>query len=307
MDNLTHTFVGLALAETGLKRRTALGTATLAIGANFPDIDVIAVPLGKGFEWRRGSTHGFLALAVLPFVLAGIMWLSDRYIRRRNNHDATPADFRQLVILSVISIATHPILDFMNEYGMRWLMPFVDRWYYGDGLYIVDIWLLAALVIGVFWSRRDRITGPARFALGGLALYTTAMLMITGVGRQQVAQRFPGKRIMVTPSVGTMWSPIVPVPWRRNVLIEDDTLYRFASYSLFDSVRLEPSALLKGDGDPAVALARQAPEAQGFLGWARFPLYRVTRDASGTVVRIADARYSGDAATGWASVEVRLP
>ena len=40
--------VGAALAEAGLKRRTPLASATLMIGANFPDIDVVAVPLGMG-------------------------------------------------------------------------------------------------------------------------------------------------------------------------------------------------------------------------------------------------------------------
>src|SRR5882672_6520881 len=133
MDNLTHTLVGAALAEAGLKRRTALGAATLMIGANFPDIDVVAVPLGVGIEVRRGVTHGFLALAILPFVLAGIMLLWDRHVRRRRLPDAAPAEFRQLTILAAVAIATHPTLDFMNTYGMRWLMPFVDKWYYADG------------------------------------------------------------------------------------------------------------------------------------------------------------------------------
>lgn len=303
MDNLTHTFVGLALAESGLKRRTALGTATLAIGANFPDIDVIAVPLGRGFEWRRGATHGFLALAVLPFALAGIMWLADKYLRRRQDPSATPAVFRQLAILSAIAIATHPTLDFMNEYGMRWLMPFVDKWFYADGLYIVDVWLLMVLVAGVLLSRYTTRTLPARLALGVLATYTTIMLVITGMGRDRVAEVAPGQRFMVTPS----GPPVTYVPWVRQVLIEDESAYRFGWYSPFEGLQLGTSTMAKGDRDPAVALARRAPEVQGFLRWARFPFYRVIRDGNTTIVRIADARYAGDAATGWASIEVRLP
>src|SRR5438093_13549123 len=108
MDNLTHSLVGLALAESGLKRRTSLATATLMIGANFPDIDVIAVPLGVGIQWRRGITHGFLALAILPFVLAGIMTLWDRGVRRRRNPASAPARYRELLVLSAIAMATHP-------------------------------------------------------------------------------------------------------------------------------------------------------------------------------------------------------
>jgi inner membrane protein len=307
VDNLTHTLVGAALGEAGLKKRTALGMATLMIGANFPDVDVIAVPLGRGLEWRRGATHGFLALALLPFVLAWIMALYDRRVRRRRDPSLPAADYRQLVILSAISIATHPTLDFMNEYGMRWLMPFVDKWFYADGLFIIDIWLLAALILGVAWSRRERTTRPAKAALAFLAIYTTANLLITASGRARVTAEYPNRRIMVAPSVGTALSPILPVPWRRDVLIEEDTLYRFGSYTLFGAVELSPSILRKGDTDPAVALARRTPQARTFLHWARFPLYRVYPGGDVRVVRIADARYSGDGATGWASVEVRLP
>ena len=39
------------------------------IGANFPDIDVIAVPLGDSLTWRRGITHGFLALTILLYLV----------------------------------------------------------------------------------------------------------------------------------------------------------------------------------------------------------------------------------------------
>src|SRR5437867_3457187 len=47
MDPICHTLVGLCLADSGLKRRTALGTATLVIAANLPDVDVLALFLGQ--------------------------------------------------------------------------------------------------------------------------------------------------------------------------------------------------------------------------------------------------------------------
>ena len=157
MDNLTHTLVGAALSQAGLKRRTALASATLMIGANFPDIDVIAVPLGDSLTWRRGATHGFLALAILPFVLAWLMQWYDRGVRLRRNPAAAPADFRQLLLLSAISISTHPTLDFMNTYGVRLLMPFDGTWFYGDALFIIDPWVWLALG-GVLFLRHSRST-----------------------------------------------------------------------------------------------------------------------------------------------------
>jgi len=296
MDNITHTLVGAALAEAGLKRRTALGAATLMIGANFPDIDVIAVPLGMGIEWRRGTTHGFLALAVLPFVLAGIMLLWDRRVRLRRNPGATPADARQLLLLSAIAIATHPTLDFMNTYGIRWLMPFRDQWFYADGLFIIDFWILVGLALAVFWSRREKSPRPARVALAGLATYVVMMLAVTSAGRARVASEFPGRRFMVEPN-GI-------VPWRRDITLEVDDGYRFGTYRLGRPLFLPGNLLPKGDEDPAARAARQVPKVQRFLRWARFPVYEVRRQGGQTEVRVGDARYEG---ANWASVTVRLP
>ena len=96
MDNLCHTLVGAALAEAGLGKKTALGSATLMIAANLPDIDVLAIPLGHSLGFRRGITHGVPALIVLPFVLTAVMigW------QRWRKPDAVPPSARWLLILS---------------------------------------------------------------------------------------------------------------------------------------------------------------------------------------------------------------
>lgn len=296
MDNITHTLVGACLAEAGLKRRTPLGAATLMIGANFPDVDVIAVPLGVGLEWRRGVTHGFLALAILPFVLAAIMSFWDRSVRRRRHPDAPRAVYRELLLLSAVAIATHPTLDFMNTYGMRWLMPFVDRWYYADGLFIVDFWLLVALTIGVVFSRRSASSAPARGALAFVAIYTAAMLAITGIGRARVAAEYPGRRLLVEPNA--------VLPWKRDVLLEEAAGYRFGSVSLAGSVWIAPQMVPKYDNVIAVMRAREHPQVRRFLRWARFPMYRLVQRDGRTEVWVSDARYDG---AEWASVRVTLP
>src|SRR5918999_2998792 len=192
MDNVCHTLVGAALAEAGLKRRTALGAATLMIGANFPDIDVLAVPFGHSVDFRRGWTHGVLALVVLPFVLTAMMLAWDRWIAApravRHGIERPRAGVpRELLLLSAISVLTHPTLDWMNEYGMRWLMPFSGRWFYGDMLFILDPWLWAALGLGVALARRAGAR-PARAALAASAAYVVAMVAL-GAASRRVARR----------------------------------------------------------------------------------------------------------------------
>jgi inner membrane protein len=299
VDNLTHTLVGAALAEAGLKKRTALGYATLMIGANFPDIDIVFAFIGKNFEGRRGITHGFPALILLPFVLAGLMWLWDSQVRRRRDETLPAADYRQLALLAALSIWTHPTLDFMNTYGMRWLMPFVDKWFYADGMFIVDPWFMITLALGVIFSRRLKNVDAARAALAAAGTYVIVMLCITTMGRAKVFAMVGPTRFMVQPTPG--------IPWKRGILVEERLAYRFGTYTAFGQAQLSDVTIAKGEDDPSVGAARETAKAQTFLKWARFPFYRVVRDASGTTVRIADARYSGDDARGWAAVEVHIP
>jgi len=301
MDNLCHTLVGAALAQSGLKRRTGLGTATLMIGANFPDIDVIAVPLGRATEFRRGWTHGVLALVVLPFVLTVLMIAWDRYRRRHGDATRPPVIPRELLLLSALSILTHPMLDWMNSYGMRWLMPFDGRWFYGDSLFIVDPWLLAILGLGVWLSRRrekDRAGHPthaARIATGIAAVYIASMM-----GLQKLAERTARAELAgstkARKALLVVASPAVPLRWR--VYADDGDRYWRGTLSLMRraGARLEfaDDFILKNADDPAAIAASNTQPGRKFLDWARMPWYRIDRQSNVTHVQIVDARYGAN-------------
>ncbi len=47
MDPICHTMFGAALASTGLERKTRFGRATLILGANLPDVDVLSSAWGE--------------------------------------------------------------------------------------------------------------------------------------------------------------------------------------------------------------------------------------------------------------------
>jgi inner membrane protein len=71
MDNLAHTLAGAALGEAGLKQKTGLAMAALMIAANLPDIDALGLLFGENLAWRRGWTHGPIALVLMPIALVG--------------------------------------------------------------------------------------------------------------------------------------------------------------------------------------------------------------------------------------------
>ena len=142
MDPVAHTFTGMALAAAGLRRATPLAATALFMGVNAPDVDVFSgFAEFASLEFRRGWTHGVLALALWPFVITGVLLAWDRFVRLRRKPDAAPARAGPLLALTALAVLTHPTLDWLNNYGLRWLMPFDGRWFYGDALFVVDPWI----------------------------------------------------------------------------------------------------------------------------------------------------------------------
>jgi inner membrane protein len=275
------------------------------VGANFPDVDVLSIPFGRATEFRRGWTHGVLALVVLPFVLTAIVIAWDRYVRRSEERERAPVVRRELLTLSAISILTHPSLDWVNSYGMRWLMPFSGRWFYGDSLFIIDPWLLIVLALGIWLSRRREHAAhpnawrPARVALAVATAYVVGML-----GLQEIAEQFARRELAGTgrASHGLVVTafPADPVHW--SVFADDGAQYWRGMVSLAPgNLRLTASGppIEKHADDPAAIAAARSDQGRRFLGWARLPYYQVARSPNGTRVAIIDARYG-------ASVEVKL-
>jgi inner membrane protein len=307
------------MARSGLGRRTALGTATLLIGANLPDLDVLAYldgPAGD-LSFRRGWTHGIPALIVLPFVLTGLLLLFDRMVRRAGRA-VLPSAVRpaQVLLLAALSILSHPLLDTLNTYGVRWLMPFTGDGYYGDTLFLVDPWLWIMLAVGVLSSRRPQgarhhdpgATRPARLALGLSALYVIGMGLSGGVARGIVRRELIGQggavdRLMVAPR------PISPLT--RQVVAAQGDAYRVGTFRWLVRPHLDPATLRTfprpSPGDPLIAAALDQQLGRRFLGWARFPVVQADTDAAGRAqLRLVDLRYADRGGSGFGSVTLPL-
>jgi inner membrane protein len=310
MDNICHTLVGAALAESGLRRRTRLAIPTLLIGANLPDLDVLAYLRGSLFalSFRRGWTHGVLALIVLPLVLTGVMVAWGRLIRSRNPAALDPA---QLLVLSTIAVWSHLFLDLLNTYGVRLLMPFSQRWFYADTLFIVDPWLWLLFGGGAVWNWLLRWRGraaamaerPARLAIMGAAVYIGAMGVSAAAGRRMVDAEAIAEGLSPT---ATMVAPRPIDPFERSVLIRTPGGYRLGRFRWLGSpsLSLDPRPLPTGFDRPDVAAAAASPAGETFLKWSRFPAATVREEDSGVVVRFYDLRYAGPEGSSFAAVEV---
>ena len=268
------------------------------IGANLPDVDVLAYLWGPGADllFRRGWTHGVLALALWPFALTAGMVLLDRGLRRlRRERPSGGTRPRQLLLLSTISVLSHPILDTLNTYGVRWLMPFSERWFYGDTLFIVDPWLWLALATGVVLSRRRHAARPARVALWLAFGYAVAMAAGALAARRIAAAELAS--ISGAPVDRLLVSPLPVSPLRRSVVAEQGEVYRTGQFRWLGSPHLDPASLRvypKGPREhPAVKAATTSTLGRRFLAWARFPAFQLGESPAGeAVVHIVDLRYA---------------
>lgn len=177
MDNLTHSLVGLLVAKTGLERHAPLAVPAGIVAANAPDLDLIA-SLGGRWSYlahHRGESHSIIGVVAISLAVAGVFWLIERFWARRENR-APRESLRGLAFLSLLAGFTHPLLDWTNNYGVRPFLPFNDRWYYGDLVFVFDPWLwlvLAGTAFLVTATSRPRIL----IWLGIGALLTAVMVV----------------------------------------------------------------------------------------------------------------------------------
>lgn len=328
MDPLTHTLVGANLASTRLGEKTRLATAALVIGANLPDVDSILYFTGHddlALGFRRGWTHGVLALVLLPLIQTALLML---YARLRPDAQR-PVHGRWLLILSAIGILTHPFLDWLNNYGMRWLMPFRGTWFYGDSVYIMDPWLW--LILGCGWLAGKRAS-PGLFALwlvfsallawvvGGRApQYVPLVIAVALISLAALFWRGPrslatvalvlafayiGARLTIHAVTANavraelgdvqrlMVSPHPLDPRRWEVVAQTSGAYRYGHYTWqARKLTLAADAIPLPKETPEYADARSHPAVRGFVTWARFPWYELERTPQGTRVLLHDARY----------------
>ncbi|MEX2661620.1 MAG: metal-dependent hydrolase [Vicinamibacterales bacterium] len=286
MDNVCHTLVGVAVAQAGFTRRTALATVTGAIAANLPDIDALVfltdVPV---VAFRRGITHGAPAQLLLPLACAAVMWGIGR---RRAVRQGPAPHFGWLLVLSYVGILTHVFLDFLNTYGIRLLSPLSPRWFYGDAVFIVDVWLWLMLGAGAFFARK----GSPRVAAAALAcatIYIGGMLVSARLSRALVEDAWLTRAGL--PPQGLMVGPAPLTPFRKNVIVDAGDHYVEGNFSWFPARVSFDDRTPKNDDLPAVAAARLDPEIAGILVWSRFPFWEIREVTGGTEVRVRDMRF----------------
>ena len=179
MDNLTHSLVGLTAARAGLEKLSPGATLLCVLAANSPDSDVIVVAFRDRWDYlqhHRGITHAVVGVVGLAIVLPLIFYAVDR-LWSRFRKQPPQVKLKGLLLASFIVSATHPLLDWTNNYGIRFWLPWSGNWSYGDLVFIVDpyIWMIlggAAFLLGA----RTKLL---KFVWAGMAILTTYLIVLS--------------------------------------------------------------------------------------------------------------------------------
>lgn len=281
-----------------MKRRTRKGLAACILAANMPDIDVVFgwVPW-EPLATHRGFTHGLVGgVLILPPLLAGLLWLLDRWQVRRGRISAAapPLRFGWLLALSYLAALTHPLLDLQNIYAVQLLSPFSARWFHTDGLFIVSPWLLVMLGGGI-WAARRKASPASAIA----ALAASAAFIAVNIGISALAWQAPETDAPYANPDRVFASPEPLAFWRRDVIWRQDGAMTFGTYD-----PLQRQTSLTGFGKPvpdtmanpiAMKAAQATPEARKFLAWSQLPMARIEADGPCSKVTFGDARFTGPA------------
>ncbi|MGE5645108.1 MAG: metal-dependent hydrolase [Acidobacteriota bacterium] len=279
MDPLTHTLTGLALSRAGLNRVTAHATPLLLLAANAPDIDVVALAWGAlpYLHYHRHLTHAFAAVPLVALLPVPAVRL---FVRKR-------FDWKRAYVVSFAGVATHPLLDWLNSYGIRFLLPFSGRWFRLDLVNLGDLWIWAALLVAALAPLLGRLVSSeigAKPGSGrGWAVAALCFLAVYPFGRWLLHERavevlnarlYEGAAPV---RVAAMPDSFNPLRWRG--IVETPQAYSIHDVNLAGEFDPAGGRILykpeMGERENAAARAARGTEAfRVFLDFSAYPYWR---------------------------------
>jgi inner membrane protein len=298
MFNSTHTFVGLAIARTGVDKWVRHATITAVLASNLPDIDSIAGFWGTPayLDHHRGITHSLVGVPLLALLLSVIMYFFS-------------GNFGRTYAVAFIAMATHPALDYLNPYGVRPFLPFNSTWYYGDLVFIIDpyldVLLLVALLASWRWHEWRRFMVYAGLALGAgyvglrLQLHNRVASSVRALASQVESDVRPEKWAVMPDMLDPrLWEVIVA---------SGDSVAKFDACALrCDRNETEMTPMVSSPLSDISTRAAKTRSAAAFLRFARFPVTHVQQIPAGYRVTFFDFRFYREGARTALGAEILL-
>jgi inner membrane protein len=316
MEPVTHFLFGAAMGRAGLNRKTALATATLTLGAEAADLDVLSRFGGSAFglNHHRGFTHSFLGVPLVAAVVVGVIYLFWRLRGRKTRNPKLPPRWGWLFFYACLAGLSHILLDFTNNYGARPFWPFSERWVSWDIIFIVEPVLLVALTLGLivpalFSLINDEIgvrkdAGPQGRVAAILALLAVfAYWGLRDYEHRRAVAALQSRKYQGVDAIRVSAYPYWVNPFRWYGVVETPAFFATMDVDSLNldsmSPEVDPDAQMQVRYKPeetAVTLAaKKTYLGRVYLSWAQYPITEtepLESDSVAYVVRLRDLRYA---------------
>jgi inner membrane protein len=310
LEPVTHFLTGACLSRAGLNRKTALATLTMTLAAEAPDLDIVAGFRGHafGFAHHRGFTHSFVGVLIDAIVVVAFVYLFWRLRGRKTNNPSLPARWGLLYVYACLAGLSHILLDFTNNYGVRPLWPFSEKWYSWDIVFIVEPVMLGLLILGLvlpwLFSLIDREIGARRklprgrigasFALGGVLL----MWAVRDFEHRRAVNALEARSYNDADPIRVGAYPHALDPFHWDGVVETSNFFALAPVDTL-MPEVDPEGKLeiryKPEETPITLAAKNSYMGRRFLDWAKFPVTETETmdgDGAGYIVHFQDLRYA---------------
>ncbi len=309
MEPITHFLTGACLGRAGLNRKTAYATLVTTLAAEFPDSDILTEIRGPlvGFAHHRGFTHSFIGMPFDAAVVVAGVYALHRWRLKRGKTTALPARWGLLFFYGLLAAASHILLDFTNNYGVRPFLPFSWRWYSWDIVFVVEPVILAALVLGLAMpsifslvnqevgAKRERFQGRS-----GAIFALLCMVLVWGVRDYQHRRTVTELQDLSYGDEEPRRAAAMPYPgnpfhWGGIVETQDafHTMDVDSLQGIVDPQGREKT-YAKPEETPVTMAAKKSWLGQVYLDWAQYPLVEtepLQGPAGGYIVRFSDLRF----------------
>jgi inner membrane protein len=297
MDNLTHSLTGLALSRAGFDRFCPRALWLLLLSANAPDIDIVAAPLGafRYLEVHRGYTH---SLVGLPFMALLTVVVVAALFREK-------LSWMRAWLIAIIGLISHLLLDWTNNYGVRFLLPFSSRWFHLDWNSLCDPWILVALMLAALWPVFARMVNreigdqrPARGRAIAISMLLFFLLFDTAKGilharilAQLQSRLYNGNAPL---QVAALPETFNPLEW--TAIVETPDEFQKTKVSALNQASFDDALLFyKPPVTKLLETVRSDDPFRYFLYFSRFPVWSfqpVTGEHTrGTRADLTDLRF----------------
>ncbi|MBI3805783.1 MAG: metal-dependent hydrolase [Nitrospirae bacterium] len=274
MDNVTHTLVGVVMANAFFRKRIGKpAVPILALANNLPDIDAAVVLTGDptAILMRRTFGHSLLLLPIWVFILSAIL-------RRFYPQLRWPT----VIGLTLLGALVHLFFDLINSFGVVLFWPWRD-WRPELGIvFIIDLILTGLLAMPLLLVRLRRF----KESLIGLSQISAAMVLLylafcgwSRLRAQEIVNAAAGTPVdfsYVFPE------PLGPHRW-RGVTREGKQYRIYLVHPWTAGIDLREEVVTEV-GHPVVEEARRTPLAHRLEWFFKAPVWNLTEQTAEAIV-----------------------